>query len=459
MTAKWSCCSARRSSGACARAGRAALTRPRSRDTWRAVVNCPSPRSGPSNMSPRPSRGQGLSTDTRSSTAFAAGIPASNSRPGVKSLARGPLFATFEVMSFFRFWTFAGCVGLALAAAAAPSPAMSSNAHFQFREPRQASYRLETPSASLASTNARPAWVKAWPENGSRYPVEFGSQVALQLKPGTDIQAILKGSSLQLSRIVATDFFVLEAGDAPTALSEAQRLAARPEVLVSCPIRRRQQIRKHGPYAAEPNDTYFFDQWNLENRAGNGAPLGVDLNVRAAWPITRGAGSIVTVADDGVELTHPEFVARASNDLHFYFDGGNGSTNAMPTDPDDNHSTIVAGLALAEGNNHRGMSGVAPEAQLASWKIFLGNKLSATEVQMMDMFQYRSNIVSVENHSWGNADLSQLAPTPLESVGISNAIAFVRGALGVVMVRSAGNGRGSVDPFTLLPDQSDDAND
>ncbi|PYK61436.1 MAG: hypothetical protein DME21_09185 [Verrucomicrobia bacterium] len=392
-------------------------------------------------MSPRPSRGQGLSTDTRSSTAFAAGIPASNSRPGVKSLARGPLFATFEVMSFFRFWTFAGCVGLALAAGAAPSPAISSNAHFQFREPRQASYRLETPSASLASTNARPAWVKAWPENGSRYPVEFGSQVALQLKPGTDIQAILKGSSLQLSRIVATDFFVLEAGDAPTALSEAQRLAARPEVLVSCPIRRRQQIRKHGPYAAEPNDTYFFDQWNLENRAGNGAPLGVDLNVRAAWPITRGAGSIVTVADDGVELTHPEFVARASNDLHFYFDGGNGSTNAMPTDPDDNHSTIVAGLALAEGNNHRGMSGVAPEAQLASWKIFLGNKLSATEVQMMDMFQYRSNIVSVENHSWGNADLSQLAPTPLESVGISNAIAFGRGGLGVVMVRSAGNGR------------------
>ena len=362
-------------------------------------------------------------------------------------------------MSFFRFWTFAGCVGLALAAGAAPSPAVSSNAHFLFREPRPASYRLDTPSASLASTNARPAWVKAWPENGSHYPVEFGSQVALQLKPGTDIQAILKGSSLQLSRIVATDFFVLEAGDAPMALSEAQRLAARPEVLVSCPIRRRQQIRKHGPYAAKPNDTYFFDQWNLENRAGNGAPLGVDLNVRAAWPITRGAGSIVAVADDGVELTHPEFVARASNNLHFYFDGGNGSTNAMPTDPDDNHSTIVAGLAVAEGNNHRGMSGVAPEAQLASWKIFLGNKVSASDVQMMDMFQYRSNIVSVENHSWGNADLAQLAPTPLENVGISNAIAFGRDGFGVVMVRSAGNGRGSLDPFTHLPDQSDDAND
>src|SRR5216117_3869888 len=121
----------------------------------------------------------------------------------------------------------------------------------------------------------------------------------------------------------------------------------------------------------------------------------------------------------------------------------------MPTDPDDNHSTIVAGLAVAEGNNHRGMSGVAPEAQLASWKIFLGNKVSASDVQMMDMFQYRSNIVSVENHSWGNADLAQLAPTPLENVGISNAIAFGRDGFGVVMVRSAGNGRAAWTPLLI----------
>src|SRR5207245_2701037 len=219
--------------------------------------------------------------------------------------------------------------------------------------------------------------------------------------------------------------------------------AARPVVLASYPIQRRQQIQKHGPYASRPNDPYFFEQWNLENRGANGVSLGVDLNARAAWPITRGAGSVVAVSDDGVELTHPEFVARAGNELHFYFDGMSGSTNAMPTDPDDNHSTEVAGLALAEGNNHRGMSGVAPQALLASWKIFLGPKKVATEEQMMDMFQYRSNVVSVENHSWGKGqfDALQLAPTWWETIGISNAVAFGRGGRGVVMVRSAGNGR------------------
>ena len=349
-------------------------------------------------------------------------------------------------MSIFRFFLCGWLAGFRFVALLAPMPPASPDAHFKFSEPRQTSYRVEQSHLSARSTIARAEWVTAWPENGSRYPVEFGSRVVLQLRPGTDIQQILGAGPLKLARTVAADFFILQAADAPTAMSEAQRLAARPVVLASYPIQRRQQIQKHGPYASRPNDPYFFEQWNLENRGANGVSPGVDLNARAAWPVTRGAGSIVAVSDDGVELTHPEFVARAGNDLHFYFDGMSGSTNAMPTDPDDNHSTVVAGLALAEGNNQRGLSGVAPQAQLASWKIFLGNNVSASDEQMMDMFQYRSNVVSVENHSWGKGetDPTQFPPTALESVGISNAIAFGRVGRGVVMVRSAGNGRSNI---------------
>src|SRR5438477_11811834 len=325
----------------------------------------------------------------------------------------------------------------------AQAPPAAVVARFHFRESRQSYYRVEADLVPARATSARPGWVRAWPENGSRFPVEFGSRVGLQLVPGTELRELLTESSLALSRVVASNLFILQAPDVMTALSEAQRLADQPGVLMSCPIRRRLQIRLHGPYSARPDDPYFYDQWNLENRDANGTSVGVDLNLRAAWPVTRGAGTVIAVADDGVELTHPEFVGRASNDLHFYFDGANGSTNAMPADPDDNHSTEVAGLALAEGNNHRGMSGVAPQALLASWKIFLGLSSFATEEQIMDMFQYRSNIVSVENHSWGKGqdDPSQLAPSPWESIGISNALAFGRGGRGVVMVRSAGNGR------------------
>src|SRR5207249_1165002 len=254
---------------------------------------------------------------------------------------------------------------------------------------------------------------------------------------------LLTTSPLTPARVVAPNLFILQAPDALTALIEAQRLADQPQVLMSCPVRRQLRIHLHGPYSARPNDPYFDEQWNLENRDATGTSLGVDLNLRAAWPVTRGAGVVIAVADDGVDLAHPEFVGRASNDLHFYFDGAKGTTNAMPVDSDDNHATEVAGLALAEGNNHCGMSGVAPQALLASWKIFLGLKSVATDEQMMDMFQYRSNIVSVENHSWGKGqdDASQLAPSWWETIGISNAVAFGRGGRGVLIVHSAGNGR------------------
>src|SRR6185295_15069737 len=100
-------------------------------------------------------------------------------------------------------------------------------------------------------------------------------------------------------RAVAPDLFILQAPDATTALIEAQRLADQPDVLMSCPVRRRLQIRLHGPYSARPNDPYFYDQWNLEYRDATGTRLGADLNVRAAWPITRGAGTVIAVADDG----------------------------------------------------------------------------------------------------------------------------------------------------------------
>src|SRR5206468_1530876 len=131
-------------------------------------------------------------------------------------------------------------------------------------------------------------WVTARREDGSGTAVDFGRRVALRLQSGTDLSEMLKGSPLKLSRTVAANFFVLEAADAPAAMNEAQRLAARPEVLVSCPVQRRRQIHLQGDYAARPNDSYFFDQWNLENRDRNGASLGVDLNVREAWPLTRG---------------------------------------------------------------------------------------------------------------------------------------------------------------------------
>src|SRR5439155_296439 len=75
----------------------------------------------------------------------------------------------------------------------------------------------------------------------------------------------------------------------------------------------------HGPYAPQPDDQYFTEQWYLEQRNTNGAVTGPDLNVRAAWPYTRGEGVVVAVADLGVELVHPDLAPRVAGALNHNF--------------------------------------------------------------------------------------------------------------------------------------------
>ena len=316
----------------------------------------------------------------------------------------------------------------------AAAPAGLEPGTFRFHLPQPARYRVDLEALAPHS----PQWLRAWPLEARGAPVQFSSRVALALRAPTDPEALLGSSSLKVARVLGGNLFILQASDAWTAANEAQRLAGLPEVAACYPVMR-PLIRKRAAYAPRPNDPFFAEQWNLENRAADGTTLGLDLNVRAAWPVTRGGGTVMAVADDGVELSHPELVRRAANDLHFNF--LTGDTNALPSGPDDNHATAVAGLALAENNNGRGIAGVAPEAQLASWKIFLSNGV-VTDEQEMDMYQYRADVVSVQNHSWGHGSISQQALTLLQDRGISNAVTLGRQGRGVVMVRAGGDGRG-----------------
>src|SRR5256886_6767066 len=95
--------------------------------------------------------------------------------------------------------------GLAAFAAFAQTPPAPSDARFHFREPKPTTYRVEQQNAAGGAAQGRSNWLRAWPENASRHPVQFGSRVPLQLKPRTDIQELLKGSSLKLSRPAAAN--------------------------------------------------------------------------------------------------------------------------------------------------------------------------------------------------------------------------------------------------------------
>jgi len=191
--------------------------------------------------------------------------------------------------------------------------------------------------------------------------------------------------------------------------------------------------------AATPNDAYFPDQWHLENRDANGFRLGVDLNARWAWGFGRGAGVVVAVVDNGVETGHPDLAANMEGAPHFNFDMG--VANGDPQREEHNHGTAVAGLIAAAGGNGRGISGIAPEARLASWVIYKTNASSSFVAadKMAAMFRHENQRVAVQNHSWAQATLKLVRPSAAEEAAIGEATRDGREGKGVVMVRAAGN--------------------
>ncbi|MCW5559342.1 MAG: S8 family serine peptidase, partial [Verrucomicrobiae bacterium] len=314
----------------------------------------------------------------------------------------------------------------------------------RFREPHATAYRLEPVPAANAQAAAPGAdgWRRATAAEQPGITVELGSRLVLQLNAGDAVEPFLEGRPVTLARTVAPGLHILQAPDSSTAITVAAEFADLPGVVSSYPVMRR-PWKRQGPLAPLPNDPRFGQQWHLDHRGEDRNLIGPDLNARGAWAITRGEGVIVGVGDDGIQTSHPDLSTRMASGLNYNF--FRGLATGAPASASANHGTAVAGLIGAEANNGRGVSGVAPKAQLASWVLF-GTSVSgfdsfASDEQQMDMFQYASNRVAVQNHSWGNATLGQLSMDTLANAGVGHAVTNGRGGLGVVIVRAAGNYR------------------
>lgn len=264
----------------------------------------------------------------------------------------------------------------------------------------------------------------------------IGNRVVLGVRPGAPPPtALLQSLGLRHHRTLRDGLWILQASSPWDAARAAHRLASEPGITVATPVMKR-SLALHGSFAPRPADPYFTNQWHLENRDLNGRSLGPDTNPRTAWAITRGEGITIGICDDGFETNHADLKIAASGAPHYDFTRDRA---AAPTYGD--HSTSVAGLAGARGDNQTGVAGMAPAAQLASLVIFDGIGDIASDEGLMDMFQHEIQTIGVQNHSWGNADPGLLGPTAVEGEGLNNALGNGRGGLGVVMVRSGGNGR------------------
>lgn len=333
------------------------------------------------------------------------------------------------------------------------APSYRAETVFEFRMPGVNRF-APVSNELLSRQSADPQrWIRAFGRNGRDETVEFGDRVVLQLAPNVEMGRVLSGSSLRWIRSVVPGMYLYQAADAPTAMREAHRLSAAAGVEVCYPIIKK-ALSKTFKYSKKPNDPYFQYQWNFENRNADGTSAGPDLNMRSAWATGRGAGVLMAVVDDGIELTHPDLADRVAGAPHYNF--YESTTNGLPESDLNGHGTAVAGLAGATGNNGRGISGVAPEAKIASWVIFGPYDEAPTDEAMAVMFQNELDTVSVQNHSWAHAGIALVDDTPMEKAAITNAVYNGRGGRGVFIARAAGNGRRDSFDQDILQDANDD---
>jgi subtilisin family serine protease len=115
--------------------------------------------------------------------------------------------------------------------------------------------------------------------------------------------------------------------------------------------------------AVTPDDTYYNQQWGLNNTGQTilGVPgkLDADIDLPEAWEITRGSRDIIiAIIDTGVDLTHPDLAIKLVPGYNFTEEGS-------PPQDDGGHGTHVAGTAAAATNNSRvGVAGVCWECRI-----------------------------------------------------------------------------------------------
>lgn len=196
----------------------------------------------------------------------------------------------------------------------------------------------------------------------------------------------------------------------------------------------------------------FPQQWHLRKAKVGNTTIDAHANVTAAWKWTRGAGIVIAVIDDGIDIDHEEF--RSKGKIVAPRDATDGSMepdNPRPRGYRENHGTACAGVACANGR--KGASGVAPAARLMP--IRLNSQLGSQGEA--DAFAWAADHgADVISCSWGPPDGEWSDPddathnseVPLPDntrMAIEYALSTGRKGKGCVICWAAGNGNESVD--------------
>ncbi|WP_426210167.1 S8 family serine peptidase [Massilia sp. TWP1-3-3] len=175
-------------------------------------------------------------------------------------------------------------------------------------------------------------------------------------------------------------------------------------------------IRPLTRFAFIPADERFAQQWHLHAPASVAPDLvaGAGIFAPDAWDSTLERRDIVVaVADDGFDLTHPDFQGQDKVRARLNAVLGGDADNASIAWNDDvqpragnYHGTPCLGVAVAEGNGS-GVIGVAPGCALVAVRFPLGAMSDAHFIVMFDKISTLADVLSCSR-----AHGASVPPTP-----------------------------------------------
>lgn len=179
---------------------------------------------------------------------------------------------------------------------------------------------------------------------------------------------------------------------------------------------------------AAPNDTYYDNQWHLDQ-----------IYAEQAWDFETGDSSVkIAIVDSGVDTDHPDLVVTTGYD---YLDN---DSNPNPDIANDDHygvphGTSVAGIAASKTDNNLGVAGVCQNCTIIPIRL-IGGYISSFDIR--NALRYAVDQGAwVVNNSWGpqNSSCHNVSANSYQASAVEYGKTDGRGGKGTIMVWAAGN--------------------
>ena len=228
--------------------------------------------------------------------------------------------------------------------------------------------------------------------------------------------------------------------DPSDALKHFSQLQDSGQIETAYPLVERQMIPRW-----TPNDTYFSNQWHLENTGQDNGVAGEDVNITGAWNDVLGTGIVIGIVDDGLEWDHADLSANYESTLDYDYCNYDGDPTPSSSDA---HGTAAAGVAAAIGNNGLGVSGSAPDASLAGLMLIACGNSDSDEASALS---HLNNDIDIYSNSWGPSDNGNTLGSagPLILAAFEDDAYNGRNGLGNSITWAAGNGLSNEDDSNL----------